>query len=169
LESKESERLVYPKALKCFKSTKESIGLFNDLLKKNAQQDQTDFYKARKFLREGEDFYKQALKNAQRLLGPLPEYVTSDYKKWRKDLLQEYKMIAENKEKQELLEELLGDEFLNKLMSQDKVKIFLDLNYDSQQEGKRNLSNIKIRIVFNKLKELIEEAKQKQKKILEQK
>ncbi|MFO7979496.1 MAG: hypothetical protein R6V00_01530 [Candidatus Aminicenantes bacterium] len=166
--SKETEKLVYPKALKCFKSLKEALQLFNDILEKDSPQNQPVFYRARKSLREGEDFFKQALKNAKRLLGPLPEYVTDDYHKWRESLLNESNMLAKTQERGKLDKELLEDEFLNKLMDKDEIKKFLDLNYDSQKQGKRKIPNIKIRIVFDKLSELIRETKEKQKELLEQ-
>lgn len=167
MKAKDTEKLVYPKAIKCFKSLKEAIKLFNDILEQDSSQSQPVFYRARKSLREGEDFFKQALKNAKRLLGPLPEYVTADYHKWRESLLHEYNMLAKSQEQEELTKELLDDDFLNELMDKDEIKRFLSLNYDSQKEGKRSLSNIKIRIVFDKLDELIEDTKKIQKKLLE--
>jgi hypothetical protein len=166
METKDTEKLVYPKALKCFRSLKEAIEAFENILKKDSQQSQTNFYRAKRFLREGEDFFRESMKNARRLLGPLPEYVTSDYKNWRENLLDEYNMLAKTEEEQELEEELIQDEFLNKLMDKEEIRKFLSLNYASQQEGKRKLSNIKVRIIFDKLDELLAEAKDLQKRIL---
>jgi hypothetical protein len=168
MKSRDTEKLVYPKALKCFKSLKEAIQLFNDTLEQDSPQNQPVFYRARKSLREGEEFFNQAVENAKRLLGPLPEYVTADYHKWRESLLNEYNMLAKTQEQEELTQELLKDNFLNKLMDKDEIKRFLNLNYDSQKQGKRKLPNIKIRMVFDKLDELITEAKKKQKELLEQ-
>jgi len=168
MKAKDTEKLVYPKAMKSFKSLREAAELFEEVLEQGSPQSQPVFYRARKSLREGVNFFKQSIKNAQRLLGPLPEYVTEDYRKWRESLLHEYNMIAKTQEKQELTEELLQDEFLNKIMSENEIKRFLDLNYESQKQGKRKLPNIKIRIVFDKLDEMTAEAKKKQKKILEQ-
>ncbi len=166
METKDTEKLVYPKALKCFRSLKEAIEAFENILKKDSQQSQTNFYRAKRFLREGEDFFRESMKNARRLLGPLPEYVTSDYKNWRENLLDEYNMLAKTEEEQELEEELIQDEFLNKLMDIEEIRKFLSLNYASQQEGKRKLPNIKVRIIFDKLDELLAEAKELQKRIL---
>ncbi len=78
-------------------------------------------------------------------------------------------MLAKTEEEQALLEELLQDEFLNKLMDKEEIRKFLRLNYASQQEGKRKLSHIKIRIIFDKLDELLAEAKNLQKRILSEK
>ena len=169
MKAKDTEQLVYPKALKCFRSLKEAIEAFENILKKDSQQSQTDFYRAKRFLREGEDFFRESIKNARRLLGPIPEYVTPDYKNWRESLLAEYSMLAKTEEEQALLEELLQDEFLNKLMDKEEIRKFLRLNYASQQEGKRKLSHIKIRIIFDKLDELLAEAKNLQKRILSEK
>jgi len=169
MKTKDTEQLVYPKALKCFRSLKEAIEAFENILKKDSQQSQTDFYRAKRFLREGEDFFRESIKNARRLLGPIPEYVTPDYKNWRESLLDEYSMLAKTEEEQDLVEELLQDEFLNKLMDKEETRKFLRLNYASQQEGKRKLSHIKIRIIFDKLDELLAEAKNLQKRILSEK
>ncbi|MBD3414148.1 MAG: hypothetical protein GF421_06940 [Candidatus Aminicenantes bacterium] len=169
MEAKDTEKLVYPKALKCFKSTTRAIDVFRQILEPGSSQDQTEFYRARKLLRDGEDFFKQAIKNAKRLLGPLPEYVTSDYQKWRKDLLSQYHMLAQNEEQQALTKEVLQDEFLKKMMDNDEIKKYLSLNYDSQKQGQRKLANIKVRIIFDKLNDLLSEAKEAQKKILQAK
>jgi len=169
MKAKDTQKLVYPKALKSFKSLREALDLFDDILEQDSLQNQPLFYRARKFLREGEDFFKQSVKNAKRLLGPLPEYVTADYYKWRESLLNEYNMLAKTQEQEELTNELLEDDFLSKLMGKNEIKKFLNLNYDSQKTGKRKLSNIKIRIIFDKLDEMITEAKNKQNKIFDQK
>lgn len=168
MKAKDTEKLVYPKALKSFKSLREALHLFDEVLEQDTPQNQPVFYRARKSLREGEEFFKKSIKNAKRLLGPLPEYVTEDYQRWREDLLNEYNMLAKTQEQPEMTQELLKDEFLNKLMDSSEIKKFLSLNYDSQKQGKRKLSNIKIRIVFDKLDEMIADAKKKQKTILDQ-
>lgn len=159
-----TEKLIYPKASKCFSSLKKAIDLFLQFLDEIHPATSPEYYSARKFFKEGKSFYNEALMNAKRLLGPMPEYVTDEYLRWRENLLEHYHILAKSKELKTLQEELLEDGYLSRLMNPEEIKHYLDLVYPSQKEGKRRVENIKVRIVFEKLAELLKQAEQLQKK-----
>jgi hypothetical protein len=164
----DSEKLIYPKALKSFNSIQTSIQQFEEYLEKPDSSSVTVYYSARKHLKEGLVFYNEALKNAKRLLGPIPEYATDDFQRWRDNLLEHYHILAKSQELKDLQDELEQDEFLSKFLDADEIKYFLGLVFPSQLEGKRKLTNIKIRIMFEKLTAFIKKSQALQKQASEQ-
>lgn len=159
-----TEKLIYPKASKCASSLQKTVDLFLQFLDETHAATSPEYYKARKFYKEAKAFYEEALKNAKRLLGPMPEYVTDEYLRWRENLLENYHVLAKSQELKALHHELSQDDFLNRFMSREEIKHYLDLVFPSQKEGKRKVENIKVRIVFEKLLELFRQAEELQKK-----
>lgn len=162
----DSEKQIHPKVVKCFESLDRSIQLFEKFLESGLTSTPAEYYKARNSLREGEKAYRDALKNAKKLLGPLPEYVTQDYQKWRDEFLEQHHILAKCQEYEDLRAELTGDEYLQELMTEEEIAELLHINYQNQQEGKRKLSNIKIRIILTKLNAKLSHAKELQKQAL---
>lgn len=148
-------------------SVQKAVGLLQQFLDETHAATSPEYYSARKFYKEGKAFYDEALENAKRLLGPMPEYVTDEYLRWRENLLENYHVLAKSQELKTLHAELSKDEFLNQLMSQEEIKHYLDLVYPTQKEGNRKVENIKVRIVFEKLLELLRQAEELQKKAQE--
>ena len=162
-----TEKLIYPKASKCVSSLQKAINFLEQFLDETHTATSPEYYSARKYYKEGQAFYDEALKNAKRLLGPMPEYVTDEYLRWRENLLENYHVLAKSQELKTLHDELSKDDFLNQFMSQEEIKHYLDLVFPSQKEGKRKVENIKVRIVFEKLLELLRQAEELQKKAQE--
>lgn len=162
-----SEQHVYPKASKSFENLTRAIQIFEDYVKEDSTSVPGDFYRARNFLKEGEKYYLESLAKAKKLLGPLPEYVTEDYQKWREEFVEKYLLVIKSHEMQDVLDELLQDEFLKVWMTKEEIENLLNLNYLSQKEGKRKISNIKIRILLHRLTELTLQAQDLQKRALE--
>ena len=126
-----------------------------------------DYYRARNYLREGEKFYQETFKEAKRLLGPLPPYSSAEFEKWRGDYLSQHKILAAGQELEAMKEELLNDDYLNQWMSKEDIGRLLLRNFDAQTTGKRRLPNIKVRLLLDRLNELIAQARQLQKKAME--
>ena len=156
---KNTENLIYHKASKCWDCVNKSIQTFNHLLKEEGDFSTAEYYKARNLLRDADGFYKEALKNAKKLLGPVPPYTTEDYQKWRDELLEEFHILAMSQEYEELKSELLEDEFLHQWMDEDSIERLLKKHFQTQQSGKRKLSNIKVRIILDRLEDLIDQSK----------
>jgi hypothetical protein len=62
---------------------------------------------------------------------------------------------------------LVNDEIMKAWLREEEIELFLQRHFQTQQEGKRKLENIKVRIVLDKLQELITQAKDLQKKAFE--
>lgn len=161
------ENLIYMKAVKSFESLSESIRIFESLLKDEHGFNQPDFYKARTRLREGESYFDEALINAKKLMGPLPEYTDSEYEEWRKELLKKNNVLVESMPLDNMRSELQEDEFLKKYLKPEEINKYLEANYQAQQIGKRKLSNIKVRIILEKLEDLIKHARELNRKALQ--
>lgn len=153
-----NESLVYPKAGKSFDSLHRSIEIFADYLKDNAGT--SEYYKARNYLKDGEKFYQETLQNARKLMGPLPDYATADYEKWRKDLLERSRVLARSKEFNDLKKELHADSFLSQWMEFEEIDVFLNAHYHTQQKGNRKLPHIKARMIIDKLRMILKQVKQ---------
>jgi hypothetical protein len=107
------------------------------------------------------------LKNAKKLLGSLPEYASEEFIKWRTEMLEEHHILTFSQEFEDLKSELVNDEIIKAWLREEEIEIFLKRHFQTQQEGKRKLENIKVRIVLDKLQELITQAKDLQKKAFE--
>jgi hypothetical protein len=85
---------IYPNAAKCLECVNQAIHIFNDILEDKVGQEM--FYKARGYLRDGKSYFEKALKEAKKLLGPLPDYVKDDYKTWRKQITDQQAILTES-------------------------------------------------------------------------
>ena len=164
LNIKESQ--IFPKVQKSLDSLNEAVTLFENYLREDVASTPGDYYRARNLLKEGAAIFQEALKNAKKLLGPLPEYATVEFRNWRQEFLEKYHILAHSQELEECLLELHQDEFLTQIMEGEEIDALLNLHYHSQQEGNRKLAHIKVRIVLDKLSEVLIHAKELQKQAL---
>jgi len=162
-----TENLVYQKASKCWKYVNKAAEIFNLLLKEEGDFRTQDYYRARKVLRDADGFLQEAIKDAKKLLGPTPAYVAEDYQKWRDELLEEFHILAMSQDYEALRAELFADEFLREWMDEDNIELLLKKHFQTQQSGKRKLSNIKVRIILDRLEELIGQAKELNKRAIQ--
>lgn len=155
-----TENLIYQKASKCWECVNRSIEVFSMLLKEEEDFNSANYYKARNSLRDADVFLKEALQNAKKLLGPTPSYASDDYQKWRDELLEEFHILAMSQEYEDLRSELFQDDFLKEWMDEESIENLLKKHFQMQQSGKRKLSNIKVRIILDRLEDLISQAKE---------
>ena len=161
------ENLIYQKASKCWECVNKSVEMFDTLLKDEADFNKPDYNKARNLLREADGFLKDAFQNAKKLLGPTPVYISEDYQKWRDELLEEFHILALSQEYEELKAELFEDDFLRDWMDEKSIESLLKKHFQTQQSGNRKLSNIKVRIILDRLEELINHAKEMNKRAIQ--
>ena len=155
-----TENIIYQKASKCWECVNKSVAMFDKLLKERSDFNKADFHKARDSLRDADGFLKETIKNAKKLLGPLQAYTADDYQKWRDELLEEFQILAMSEEYEDLRSELFEDEFLRKWIDEENIEVLLKKHFQTQQSGKRKLANIKVRIILDRLDELINQAKE---------
>jgi hypothetical protein len=154
-----TENQIYQKASKCWECVNKSFEIFSSLLAEDGEFNSAEYYKARDLLRDADGFYKETLENAKKLLGPIPVYATEDYQKWRDELLEEFQILAMSEEYEDLRSELIEDEFLRKWMDEKSIELLLKKNFQAQQSGKRKLANIKVRIILDRLEDLLNRVK----------
>jgi hypothetical protein len=159
-----AEAQIFPNVSKSFEELSPAIRIFKNLLEEDVAFNSTEYYRARNFVKSGEIFYQEALKNARKLLGPLPEYASEEFIKWRKEIVEKRHILAISQEFDQLKTELLEDENMKSWLTEDEITFYLQKHFHTQQEGKRKLVNIKVRIILVKLQELILQAKDLQKK-----
>lgn len=162
-----AEAQIFPVVSKSFDEIRVALRIFGNLLEEGVAFNSAEYYRARNFVKSGESLYQEAIKNARKVLGPLPEYASEDFIKWRSEIVEKRHILAKNQDFEALKAELIDDENINKFLTADEMSLFLQKHFQSQQKGKRKLVNIKIRIVLVKLQELILQVKDLQKKAFE--
>ncbi|MEW5899836.1 MAG: hypothetical protein AB1715_00050 [Acidobacteriota bacterium] len=161
------ENLLYLRASDCFGCLKLAIDAFESFFKEEGTAASPICYKARNYLRDGQKCYEEAFKEAKRLLGPLPPYTSTEFEKWRTDFLSTHNVLASSDERDALKAELLSNGYLCQWISADDIERLLSKHYESQRAGKRKLANIKVRIILEKMTELLNQAQELKKKAME--
>ena len=160
---KQAEVQIFPKVTKCFEDLNSAIDVFKEFLDEGTPFDMAVYYKARNSVKDAEMQFQGALKNAKKYLGPLPEYASEEVMHRRAELLDKQKILAKSQEIEQLKSELLEDDLLREWLNEKEIVESLERHFQTQQEGKRKLANIKIRIVLDKLQNLLIQAKGMQK------
>ena len=151
---KKAENQLTLKAGSAFDYLKMAVQTFERYLNAGGPEATPDYYKARNFLRDGEKFFEEALKEAKKLLGPLPPYSSAVFEKWRTDFLSEHRIQVEAQELNSLKDELTKNDQLGQWIDPGDIERLLAKNYEAQKSGKRKLANIKVRIILDRLWEL---------------
>ncbi|MGD9346596.1 MAG: hypothetical protein PVH84_12075 [Candidatus Aminicenantes bacterium] len=158
-----AEVQIFPKVSKSYEDVMTATKILEDLLSESTPFNSADYYRARNFVKSSVELFQEALQNAKKVLGPLPDYASEEFLKWRTEMLETHHVLAQSQGFEELKSELINDEILKKWLSEEEIEDYLKKHYRTQQEGKRKLVNIKVRIVLDKLQELIARAKNLQK------
>jgi hypothetical protein len=149
------EREIYIRASRAFSVLSEAITTFQRYLEPHVAANAAEYYKARNLLKEGKAYHVQTLQDAKKLLGPIPIYAAKDFEKWRAQALVQNKIVVQGQTEDELLRELVDDEFVKNLMGPEEIGGYLSANFETQRSGKRKLENIKIRMILDRLADLV--------------
>jgi hypothetical protein len=161
------QNILYKNATQCWECVLKSVFQFKELLKEDVPFNAAEYDQAVNTLQQANSFYKETLKSAQKLLGPSSSSVPDDVIKWRDQLLDEFRILAVSQEFEELLLELQKDEYLRGWMTEKEIAVLLLKHYQTQQSGKRRLSNIKVRIILDHLDGLLTEACELNRKLIQ--
>jgi hypothetical protein len=157
MDEKEKNR-TFSKIARCIEALNLAIERFKFFLSARTSSYSIILYQGHKYLEEGKNFYQEALYEIRKLLGPLPMYATLGFRKWKESYLKRIGIITESKEFEALRSELQNDEFLLSFLTPEEIDVLFMNHYEFQKEGKRNLSNIKGRIILNEIENLMTEA-----------
>jgi hypothetical protein len=163
---REQEAHIFPNVQKSLESLDESIRLFENFLREDTSVSPSDYYRARNLAKVGEAAFQEALKNAKKLMGPIPQYTTEEFREWRTEFLEKHNILAHCQDLEACQMEFKQDPFLNKIMSEEEILALLNLHFHSQQEGNRKLANLKARVILDKLSEMLIHVKELQKQSL---
>jgi enamine deaminase RidA (YjgF/YER057c/UK114 family) len=161
------ENQLYFKANLAFEACKQAVKMFEAYLATAGTGAMPDYYKARTFLRDAEKFYQETLGEAKKLLGPLPPYASAEFEKWRFDFLSQHKILVESEEFAALKEELAQNGHIVRWIDSADLDRLLAKDYESQKIGKRKMANIKVRILLDRLQELMIRANELKKRAME--
>ena len=151
---------------KTFDFLNEAIQAFEVFLEDTGSSISTQYYKGRDALKQSENLFREVCKKARKFLGTPPDYVAPEFIQYREKLLSEEHILAHSEKKEEISQELVQDSHLLKYMSEDEIRSYSDKTYEKQKNGKRELKNIKARIIIDKLEDIIQSTKELQRKAL---
>jgi len=157
--SKKTENLLYLKAASCFDLISLAQTSFAEFLAEPGPEALPKYYRARNYLRDAESAFNEAFKEAKRLVGPLPPYSSPEFERWRNEFLTTYSIIAAGQDFNALRDELLNDSLVSQYMNPEDAVRLLAKNYEAQSSGKRKLANLKVRILFDRLGEMMNAAR----------
>ena len=143
---------------KCAGALTHTIRILQEFLGDKTSSDPAAYYEAQKYLEESKNFYKEAFKEISELIGPLPADASPGFIKWKENFLKGTGIMTENREFGALKGELQNDGFLLRFLTSEEIEDLLVKHYESQQTGKRRLSNIKARIILDKILNLMDEV-----------
>lgn len=165
--NRKEENLLYLKIESCFNALRLAKEAFEDFLQAASPASSPVYYKARNYLRDAEKFHQEAFKEAKRLLGPTPVYASAEFEKWRQEFLSQHRILAASQEEEAIREELLANGQLTQWLTKHDVERLLAKNYEPQKKGKRKLAHIKVRMVLDKLNEVLAETRKLRKEAME--
>ena len=139
-----------------------SIQAYQEYLQDKVPAGDPIYYRARNLLKEGKSFFEETLKEAKKLLGPMPVYAAKEFETWKAGVLEENRIIVHGESRDELLGALKNDAFIKTMMSEAEIEIYIGDHFDTQRSGKRKLANIKVRMILDKLLSLAAQGQELQ-------
>jgi hypothetical protein len=158
-----TERNIYIKASRSQELLSKSIQAYQGYLQDDVVAGDPIYYRARNFHKEGKAFFEEALKEAKKLLGPIPVYAAKEFEEWKARVLEENRIVIRGESPDELKAALMNDEFIRTLMSEAEIESYVRDHYETQRSGKRKLANIKVRMMLDKLLSLAGQGQELQK------
>lgn len=164
--NRKSENVLYLRAGACFNSLHLALQAFEGFLQNPCAANLPVYYRARNHLRDAQKSYDEALAEAKRLLGPLSSYSAEEFEKWRSNFLSTHKIVVASQEYEAIRDELLLNDRLTEWMSREDIERLLTKEFESQKTGKRKLANIKVRLILDRLQELLRDAERMKKEAM---
>lgn len=144
-----------------YEALTQSVSLFHTYLEDKTAASSSEYYRAKSLLKEGKLFFEEVMKEARKLLGPLPVYSTPEYAKWREETARDLKLdLGDRVDYEEIKKLLLSDAYLPQLFSAEELESYLQKYFEHQSKGKRKLENLKCRLAIARLNDLIQEGEE---------
>jgi len=150
-----TEREIFIKSSRGHEILLKSLQVFQEYMKSETPADSPYYYRARNLLKEGRVFCEDVLREAKKLLGPVPIYAPREYEELRARTLEENRITVRGEDLDALRSQLAEDAFVRSMMSESEIDAYLHDHFETQRSGKRKLVNIKVRMMIDKLLALI--------------
>jgi hypothetical protein len=157
------EREIFIKASRGHEILLKALEAFRGYLMEDASVGSPEYYRARNLLKEGRTFCADVVREAKKLLGPVPVYAPREYEEMRRRTLEENRIIVRGEDPEAVKRQLAEDDLIRALMSEEEIEAYLRDHFETQSSGKRKLSNIKIRMLIDRLYALAEQGLEAQK------
>jgi hypothetical protein len=154
--------IIYIKTSRSFDLLRKAVQGFRDYLGDSIPPGASEYYQARNFLKEGAALFDEALKEAKKLMGPIPLYAPKEFESRRQQILDENKLIVHGEGVDEVEAQLGTDEFIRGIMSESDINSYVRDRFETQRTGKRKLANFKARLILDKLNVLVSEGRRLQ-------
>jgi hypothetical protein len=158
-----SEREIFIKSSRGHEILLKSLQVFQEYMKSETPANSPDYYRARNLLKEGRVFCEDVLREAKKLLGPIPVYAPREYEALRQRTLEENRIIVQGEDPEAVKSQLAKDAAVRSMMSESEIEDYLRAHYETQRSGKRKIANIKVRMMLDKLFVLVEQGSAAQK------
>ena len=153
-----TEKDVSLKTAKAIENIRSASRVLRDCETRALGSNAPEYYRARNLLREARSLFQEALSEAKKLMGPIPDYAPANLAELKKRRLETSGLAALGETAADLKAELGRDPFLLGIMPVDEIEAAVDRHFESQNSGKRRLANLKARIALDKLAAEIREA-----------
>jgi len=153
------ERDLFIKSARSRETLLKSIETFSAYLKESGKQDSPLYYQARNFLKDGKACYEEAVKEARKLLGPIPNYVPDAVKTSKARFLAENKVVIEARKSQDIESEIAADDFFSGWVSRHEIRENLARYLAPQDQERRKTANVKIRMMLDMLDDILQRAR----------
>lgn len=147
------------KVKSAYEALSQAVDLFKIYLEENTPATSSEYYRAKSLLKEGKLFFQEVMKEARKLLGPVPPYSTPEYAQWRDETARDIKLaLGDEADYEEVKKLLLTDSYLPRLFSTEELEDYLKKYFEDQKKGQRKMENLKCRVAIARLDDLIQEG-----------
>ena len=158
-----TERDIFIKASRGHEILVKALEAFREYLKDETASGSPEYYRARNLLKEGRAFSADVVREAKKLLGPVPVYAPREYEEMRLRTLDENRITIRGEDLETVLRQLAEDALVRAMMSESEIEAYLRDHFETQRSGKRKLMNIKVRMLIDRLYSLGEQGLEAQK------
>jgi hypothetical protein len=153
-----TERDIFIKASRGHEILGKALAAFREYLESETDPGSPEYYRARNLLKEGRTFCADVVREAKKLLGPVPVYAPREYEEMRLRTLEENRITIRGEDPEAIRRQLAADSLVRSMMSEDEIDAYLRDHLEAQRSGKRKLMNLKVRLLIDRLYGLAEEG-----------
>jgi len=154
-------RRIWIEVDRCVRFVHDAITLFGRYINLAPDtQSRSCYYQARGNLRRATEIYGEIVQEARRIARPPTEHASEELMARKRKLLEDDRILVRGKAGAELERELLQDDLLRKWLGAEEIRRLLAHYLEQQEIRRRQLPNIKLRILLAYLDERLKRAQE---------